>query len=40
MIVIVDKANVDGVIDTLRENGELPVVIGAMVDGCGEVEFA
>ncbi|MEI6286322.1 MAG: phosphoribosylformylglycinamidine cyclo-ligase [Bacillota bacterium] len=40
MIVIVDRADADGVIETLRVNGEQPLVIGGMVDGCGEVEFA
>ncbi|MFA6074686.1 MAG: phosphoribosylformylglycinamidine cyclo-ligase [Negativicutes bacterium] len=40
MIMIVDKSSVDSVLETLRLNGERPVVIGEMVDGCGEVEFA
>ena len=40
MILIVAKNCVPTVLETLRANGEQPVVIGEMVEGCGEVEIA
>jgi len=40
MILIVDKDSVAAVLETLHINGERPIVIGEMVDGCGEVVLA
>ena len=40
MVLIVDAARVDAVMDELAKSGEEPVVIGKIVEGAGVVRYA
>ena len=40
MVLIVDAARVDAVMDELAKSGEEPVVIGKIVEGTGVVRYA